>query len=321
MEILHYIFTLACVDGGTTGCALAQVSRHIRDVSRAARFRIVSLLHGSSRKLQAFVDDFTRAREAAAREHATMPRVHHLCITVAARGSEYVNDTPKPIDNKHLSRGFHISPARAPIPAHEHHRITQNYRAMVQTILARTAADLDSLCFLGPRVFADVDNRLYWFLPLDTDLFFKLQEPEEMPRFVRLRELSLSGDAFKGDYVRTHNMLELGDHDWPMLFPALERIVVTPHDLNNVDLKWWFCVAHAAKVRHLRLVLDCKSASTWCQWYRGVKHFVGAYFNGHTRHLGMLSLTLRVYFYRFSGGTSSPSTRTTRHLPAYPRPQ
>ncbi|KAI0792967.1 hypothetical protein BC629DRAFT_333119 [Irpex lacteus] len=42
-EIHLKIFSLACTDGGRTGCALSLVSRHIRSTSFAARFRTVKL--------------------------------------------------------------------------------------------------------------------------------------------------------------------------------------------------------------------------------------------------------------------------------------
>ena len=325
VEILHDIFALACADGGKTGCALAQVSRHIRGASRAVRFRIVSLPYGSLRKLRTFVDTFTRAQEDAARERATMPRVYHLCVAVAPRWSEDPgvnaeairemeaysqpgrsealsdpgdecpgcssppNSTSMPSDvlhsDEHLSGDCCTSAVHPPDPERDYPRISRDYYAVLQSILAHVATDLESLCFLGPCVSADVDSKRFWqtcrfFLPRK-DVFFR--EPKQMPPFVRLRELSLSGDGFQDDCGYTHSTVEHdGDHDWPLLFPALERIVMTPHDGYSCDIMWWFCVAHAAKVRQLRLVLDGENEH-WA-WYGDVKRFIGVYLHGPIRY-------------------------------------
>ena len=57
-EVWATIFRLACVDGGTTGCSLALVSSHIREVSAPYRLRSVSL-HGPA-KIQSFLTSLER---------------------------------------------------------------------------------------------------------------------------------------------------------------------------------------------------------------------------------------------------------------------
>jgi hypothetical protein len=42
-EIWHKIFTLTCVDGGATGCALSLVSRRFRELSAGTRLQSVAV--------------------------------------------------------------------------------------------------------------------------------------------------------------------------------------------------------------------------------------------------------------------------------------
>ncbi|KAI0088527.1 hypothetical protein BDY19DRAFT_993924 [Irpex rosettiformis] len=69
-EIHLAIFTLACTDGGRTGCALSLVSRHIHAASSPARFHTVAL-HDLPR-MRLFLDMLER--------RSTPPRVSHLFL-------------------------------------------------------------------------------------------------------------------------------------------------------------------------------------------------------------------------------------------------
>jgi hypothetical protein len=53
VELLEHIFTLACIDGGMTGCALASVSRSIRRASSQKRYYSVSLR--GAKQIRAFI--------------------------------------------------------------------------------------------------------------------------------------------------------------------------------------------------------------------------------------------------------------------------
>lgn len=81
-ELLDEIFTLACTDGGYTGCSLSLVSKHLRAASRSARFYSVILVSGSAQQLSQFSSCFFSERTVTS---GTTPRVRHLCIASAKR--------------------------------------------------------------------------------------------------------------------------------------------------------------------------------------------------------------------------------------------
>jgi hypothetical protein len=60
-ELWVYIFKLACVDDGNTGCSLAAVSRYMREISRAARLQSIALK--SINEVLSFHETFVRGRE------------------------------------------------------------------------------------------------------------------------------------------------------------------------------------------------------------------------------------------------------------------
>ncbi|KAI0751187.1 hypothetical protein C8Q80DRAFT_1155986 [Daedaleopsis nitida] len=83
-ELLEQIYTLACTDGGYTGCSLSLVSKHVREASRSARFHSISLTSGIARQLDVFLQCFYKERSAAAEhEGERTPIVRHLCIAAA----------------------------------------------------------------------------------------------------------------------------------------------------------------------------------------------------------------------------------------------
>ena len=69
-EILLLIFRFACVDGGETGCSLALVSKHFREISRESRFQCVAAYEDKFPQLAAIL-------EQTAPEHR---RVKHIFL-------------------------------------------------------------------------------------------------------------------------------------------------------------------------------------------------------------------------------------------------
>lgn len=77
-ELQAIIFRLACVDGGTTGCSLALVSKYIRDVSGPYRLRSVSL-HGPE-EIQSFLISLGQTPEH-------LRRIRNLFISTQRRNN------------------------------------------------------------------------------------------------------------------------------------------------------------------------------------------------------------------------------------------
>ena len=88
-ELLDNIFTLACIDGGMTGCSLSSVSKHVRVTSRAARFHSISLT-GSSLQIEQFLTCFLAERAVAA---IRTPTIRHLHLV--SMQDERSRHTPK----------------------------------------------------------------------------------------------------------------------------------------------------------------------------------------------------------------------------------
>ena len=84
-ELTGDIFTLACTDGGRTGCSLSLVSKHIRDLSRPFRFHTVALRSGSAASMASFLAAFTQERERAL--DGARPLLRHLYIASPATSS------------------------------------------------------------------------------------------------------------------------------------------------------------------------------------------------------------------------------------------
>jgi hypothetical protein len=85
-ELLLKIFSLACTDGGPTGCSLSLVSRHIRDVSAPARLHSVAL-RGLPRM---------RLFAALLEQNPKHARVEHLFLTDNG-GRKDLGDNPKAV--------------------------------------------------------------------------------------------------------------------------------------------------------------------------------------------------------------------------------
>ncbi|PIL37525.1 hypothetical protein GSI_01219 [Ganoderma sinense ZZ0214-1] len=78
VSVLELIFTFACVDGGFTGASLSCVSKSVRHLSSATRFRSVALCSGSAAEIEAFLVLFTAQCRPAAHPK---PIVTHLYIS------------------------------------------------------------------------------------------------------------------------------------------------------------------------------------------------------------------------------------------------
>ncbi|KAI0737690.1 hypothetical protein C8Q80DRAFT_1294178 [Daedaleopsis nitida] len=81
IELLDEIFILACTDGGYTGSSLSLVSKHIRAVSRTARFHTVAIHSRNSKQVSRFYAYLVRER--ARSSEGVTPRVRHLLLASA----------------------------------------------------------------------------------------------------------------------------------------------------------------------------------------------------------------------------------------------
>ncbi|RDX55411.1 hypothetical protein OH76DRAFT_738788 [Lentinus brumalis] len=102
-EMLHEIYTLACIDGGITGCSLSLVSKSIRVTSRSARFHSVAI-SGTSRQLAAFLSCCNKERAAAEAADGYKPIVKHLFFA-AAEGGEAREDWRGDLNNPGFFKG------------------------------------------------------------------------------------------------------------------------------------------------------------------------------------------------------------------------
>ncbi|KAI0722275.1 hypothetical protein C8T65DRAFT_545699, partial [Cerioporus squamosus] len=95
VELLEHIFTMACTDGGFTGCSLSLVSKHVRAASQTARFHTIALASGRPRHVAQFAACLAVAR---AESTGTTPRVRHLFLVSAKREVE-LQTRPKDEDD------------------------------------------------------------------------------------------------------------------------------------------------------------------------------------------------------------------------------
>ncbi|KAH9941838.1 uncharacterized protein BXZ73DRAFT_3553, partial [Epithele typhae] len=79
VELLRNIFTLACTDGGFTGCSLSLVCKHFREVARPCRFFSVKLnIVTNLLRPEIFVRSFQA--EISREVGSERPRIRHLHI-------------------------------------------------------------------------------------------------------------------------------------------------------------------------------------------------------------------------------------------------
>lgn len=93
VELLEQIFLLACTDGGFTGASLSRVSKHIRAVSRAARFHTIALLSPFPGKLEQFASCYVQERALSL---GATPKVRHLLVASAIRQTDSARVVLKP---------------------------------------------------------------------------------------------------------------------------------------------------------------------------------------------------------------------------------
>ena len=138
VELLTLIAFFACTDGGPTGCALALVSKHIRAVTRPARFFSVCVF-SSPAKIEQFLQVYQAER---ARAVDALPRVRHLCLSLFGKGLETGAgpDTPLPPSNLSKISSTSIPPPTAPQPTSRAEffaamqRRTQQWRSAQDTL-------------------------------------------------------------------------------------------------------------------------------------------------------------------------------------------
>ena len=107
-ELLTIIAFFACTDGGSTGCNLALVSKHIAAAARPARFFSVSIFN-SPDKIEQFLSCYQAER---ARTVEALPRVRHLCLSLFGKGLETNGSNPSPS----LGPSTSCTPAAVPPP-------------------------------------------------------------------------------------------------------------------------------------------------------------------------------------------------------------
>ncbi|TFK93625.1 hypothetical protein K466DRAFT_92742 [Polyporus arcularius HHB13444] len=157
-ELLHHICTLACTDGGFTGCSLSLVSQYMRAASRSTRFHSIAI-SGTSKQLDGFLSCLEKER--AANAHTYKPAVKHLFFA-AAEGGEIRKDW----------RGDPRNPSLKAARAH--------YGQNLALLLRIVAKDLQTLCFVHCHGWYSLTN-------------LQLSDVNCPKAFPALRELSLYG--------------------------------------------------------------------------------------------------------------------------------
>ncbi|TFK93616.1 hypothetical protein K466DRAFT_580803 [Polyporus arcularius HHB13444] len=139
-ELLHEIYTLACTDGGFTGCSLSLVSQSIKATSRSARFHSVAL-SGTSKQMAAFLSCFNKERATPGYE----PTVKHLFFS-AAEGGDALDDWHCEL-NSRGSRMRDVDPIETARRARVEAQSTQ-YRQDVAAFFRLVSRDLQTLSFV-----------------------------------------------------------------------------------------------------------------------------------------------------------------------------
>ncbi|EJT96925.1 hypothetical protein DACRYDRAFT_119742 [Dacryopinax primogenitus] len=80
VELHRMIFTISCLDGGSTGCALSAVSRYFRAASADLRYQSVSL--SNSQQISLFEDLVTSSQKGE--QSLKRFRVRHLFVRIGA---------------------------------------------------------------------------------------------------------------------------------------------------------------------------------------------------------------------------------------------
>ncbi|KAL1947813.1 hypothetical protein VTO73DRAFT_13537 [Trametes versicolor] len=169
VELLMAIFAFACTDGGRTGCSLALVCKHFREVSRPLRFHSVALT-GVPDQLKRFFVLFERERAALGATFA--PKVRHAFIrTERVEGSPLdqasstsvsgeTRATPSEEDIEHGQCREDEDEDDAAPP-----RTRSEYTELVSALLRAIAPTLETLVFLPLNITRDAE-------PLDPGIIF-----------------------------------------------------------------------------------------------------------------------------------------------------
>ncbi|TBU50215.1 hypothetical protein BD309DRAFT_1075755 [Dichomitus squalens] len=224
-ELLSMIAFSACTDGGPTGCSLALVSKHIRDVSRPARFYSVSLA-SSPEQIECFIGCFKAER---ARVAECLLRVRHLFLSLFGQANVFDPLRMDAIFNAQndTERYRHILEMMNQF-GDDQDELSERYAPLVATLLELVSPDIQTFVLLQSK-----------FRKLPTSIF----------RFPQLRELTLLGGDPK--FARFRDV----PADQDPLYPSLKRLhhifvlMLLEHD--DVDFVPW--AHHAPNVTHLKV--------------------------------------------------------------------
>ncbi|KAI0711056.1 hypothetical protein C8T65DRAFT_648017 [Cerioporus squamosus] len=220
-ELLHETYTLACTDGGFTGCSLSLVSKSIRATSRSARFHSVKV-SGTSKQMAAFLSCLKKARATAeAEENVYKPTIKHLFFA-AAEGSVVREDWRGDLNDPGFFKG-EADPKEAARRARVREQSTQ-YRQDLAALFHLVSRDLQTLSFLHCQGWYEFTN-----LP-------DIECPEGFPA---LREFYLYG---KNPFVDVAGS--------PISFPHLThlRLTFSTYCQDEILGDW---AARAPNVTHL----------------------------------------------------------------------
>ncbi|RDX55410.1 hypothetical protein OH76DRAFT_1396796 [Lentinus brumalis] len=209
-ELLHHICTLACTDGGFTGCSLSLVSQYMRAASRSTRFHSITI-SGTAKQLDGFLSCLEKER--AANAHAYKPVVRHLFFA-AAEGGEIGKDW----------RGDPANPSLEAARAH--------YGQNLALLLRLVTKDLQTLCFvhchgwrsLTNLQISDVDCPKAFPVLRDLSLYGTNPFVQGPVHFPRLTHLHLTFSAYSvAEKIK----------DWADLAPRVTHLCVS--DIRSIS--------------------------------------------------------------------------------------
>lgn len=225
MELVQAIFTLACVDGGHTGCSLALVSKEVREASRLARFRCIALCSGEANQISQFFDALVGERACV--PDGAKPRLQHLYIS-----------SPE-LSVSSVTRSLRIELSGSPG--------RRMFLDQTSELLALVAPELQTLCVVQ--------------YPGQFGLFDPLATPPLVIRpnltFPQLRELTFAGRKVEfmdhGDGWENVHM-GVGPAPW---YPNLTRLNVMDTYIND---RFW--KVHASGLQQLHVSISLHSPSS-----------------------------------------------------------
>ncbi|RDX55390.1 hypothetical protein OH76DRAFT_1396777 [Lentinus brumalis] len=226
-ELLHEICTLACTDGGFTGCSLSLVSKHIRDASRLARFHSVAI-SGTSKQLAGFLCCYNKERTVTAGGEADgyQPVVKHLFLAAADGG-----------EKRKEWNGISTDEIALRTDGDEEDQAARRVR-LRETALAAYRHDLVALFRLVSR---DLQTLSFVHCTRGEHEFPDLLHSECDQGFPALQEFYLYG---KGPFV--------GVAGSPVCFPQLTRLRL-PFSPNDKEEKLHEWAQRAPEITHLCL--------------------------------------------------------------------